>query len=250
MALKKYTLYCKCKNKEKNEIDYPIITLDLKKLDKYTSMYYSYKDLIEDLPLEVKAFIKESFDDENNNYDSSMFITDSDFFPIMDVILKKDSDVLYINEDELKNCIINIKMDVLEFQKILLNTKSNKIKLKYNFFKYLYETYVKNQKIECMIDTYDTKRLIPNLTSDELVIASIATDQDNIKVLCKKLSQNVESRRNLAFKYKMLFNKITGKDKVISNLFIKEREKENMDSNLYIDVIKNNFNSFKNKYKY
>lgn len=246
MALKKYTLYYKCNDKKNNEINYPIISLDLKAMDKYTSMYDSYKDLIEDLPLEVKEFIKENFENENNN--STMFITDSDFFPIMDVIFKKDSDVLYINEDELKSCIINIKMDVLEFQKILLNTKSNKINLKYKFFKYLYETYVKNQKIKCMIDTYDTKRLIPNLIDDELVIASIATDQDNIKVLCKKLSQNIESKRNLAFKYKTLFNKITGKDTIISDSFIKEIKKEDTYSNLYIDNIKNNFNNFKNKY--
>ncbi len=246
MALKKYTLYYKCNDKKNNEINYPIISLDLKAMDKYTSMYDSYKDLIEDLPLEVKEFIKENFENENNN--STMFITDSDFFPIMDVIFKKDSDVLYINEDELKSCIINIKMDVLEFQKILLNTKSNKINLKYKFFKYLYETYVKNQKIKCMIDTYDTKRLIPNLIDDELVIASIATDQDNIKVLCKKLSQNIESKRNLAFRYKTLFNKITGGSAIISDSFIKEIKKEDTYSNLYIDNIKNNFNNFKNKY--
>ena len=54
MALKKYTLYYKCNDKKNNEINYPIISLDLKAMDKYTSMYDSYKDLIEDLPLEVK----------------------------------------------------------------------------------------------------------------------------------------------------------------------------------------------------
>ena len=135
MALKKYTLYYKCNDKKNNEINYPIISLDLKAMDKYTSMYDSYKDLIENLPLEVKEFIKENFENENNN--STMFITDSDFFPIMDVIFKKDSDVLYINEDELKSCIINIKMDVLEFQKILLNTRSIKINVKYKCVIYL-----------------------------------------------------------------------------------------------------------------
>lgn len=249
MALKKYTLYYKYNDKKNNEINYPIISLDLKTMDKYTSMYSSGKDLIEDLPSEVKDFIKENFTNKTKDYDDFMFISDSSFSHIMDVILKKDCDVLYINEDEIKSCIINIKMDILEFQKILLKTKSDKINSKYKFFKYLYDTYVKGQKIEGMIDTYDTKRLIPNLFKDELMIASIATDQDNIKVLCKKLSQNLETRRNIAFKYKYLFKDITGEDKIISDLIIKERKIEDLEPNLFIEIIKNNFKNFKNKYQ-
>ena len=108
MALKKYTLYYKYNDKKNNEINYPIISLDLKTMDKYTSMYSSGKDLIEDLPSEVKDFIKENFTNKTKDYDDFMFIADSSFSHIMDVILKKDCDVLYINEDEIKSCIINI----------------------------------------------------------------------------------------------------------------------------------------------
>ena len=100
-----------------------------------------------------------------------------------------------------------------------------------------------------MIDTYDTKRLIPNLFKDELMIASIATDQDNIKVLCKKLSQNLETRRNIAFKYKYLFKDIKDEDKIISDLLINERKDKDLKPNLFIEIIKNNFKNFKNKYQ-
>ena len=115
MALKKYTLYYKYNDKKNNEINYPIISLDLKTMDKYTSMYSSGKDLIEDLPSEVKDFIKENFTNKTKDYDDFMFISDSSFSHIMDVILKKDCDVLYINEDE----IINIPKEVIDVLSVI-----------------------------------------------------------------------------------------------------------------------------------
>ena len=67
---------------------------------------------------------------------------------------------------------------------------------KYDFFKYLYNVYVKDKDILKMIDTYDVKRNLNNLDYDDTFIAAIATDETNIMVLSKKLSQTIESRRN------------------------------------------------------
>ena len=45
MITKKYTLYFKGKNKYGHEHDLPIVSLDLKSMDEYTSNYKSYDDL-------------------------------------------------------------------------------------------------------------------------------------------------------------------------------------------------------------
>lgn len=234
MAQKKYTLYFKGQNKYGHEHNLPIVSLDLKSMDEYTSNYKDYYDLFNCLPNEITDFIKQNLlykssnslkEDLNDNF----FITDNDFTPIMDVIFENDLDVLYISPDELYDILVKEKMNYTEFQSTFFKTKiSNKIKKKYEFFKYLYITYVKNQKISCMIDVYDVNSIFPNLNNDELMIAAIATDKVNLKVLCKKLSQNLESRRNLTYKFKTLFNELNGKNEIIDEGSIKERKNKDL----------------------
>lgn len=253
MALKKYTLYFKGKNKYGHEHDFAILSLDLKSMDEFTSNYDGYQELFDSLPAELKEYVKNNLchmiDLNNNDLSDNFFITDADFKPIMDVIFKKDMDVLYINESELKNAIIKEKMSYGEFQRSKLKTTSlNKALNKYNFFKYLYETYVKNKKISCMIDTYEVYKEFLDLPYDELMIAAIATDKDNITVLCKKLNQNIESRRNLALKLKKLFNSLdTGITKMTSSSLLSERKSELNDKELKDQMILN-LEQFKRKY--
>ena len=235
MANKKYTLYFKGTGKSKEKYDFPIVSLALKQMDMYTSNYEDYLDLFNCLPVKVSNFIKHELSygiNLNNNDDLSncFYITDNDFKPIMDVIFKRDMDVLYIEPKEFDEIMLSQKMSYSEFQSAMLKSNVNSnIKNKYDFFKYLYETYVRNKKITCMIDDYDTKNNLRNLDDENILIASIATDKDNLIILSKKLSQNKEARRNLTFKFKKYLYKEKSlisyekiKNKINKSLDIKE----------------------------
>lgn len=241
MKEKEYTLYFKGTNKYGHEHTMKLVSLNLKKLDEYTANYNGFLELYNSIDDEIREFIKNELSykiDLQNEEELSncFFITDEDFSPIMDIIFKEDLDVLYITLDELTKLLVNYRMTFEEYQNILFNINvTTKIKNKYNFFAYLYKVYVLNQKIACMIDVFDANQKFNNLNSDELVLASIATDKDNIIVLCKKLGQNLESRRNLALKYKKLVsdnNRLLEQDninkRIVSNIKdIKQIQKEN-----------------------
>ena len=162
MAKKKYTLYYKGKNKYNHEHEIPIVSLDLKSMDEYTSNYKDYVSLLNYLPKDVVKFIKDELSyginlDNNDDLKDKFYITDNDFNPIMDVIFENEIDVLYVIPFELVNLIVSEKMTNQEYQSVILNINTKeKVNNKYIFFKYLYDTYVKDQKVECMIDVYDT----------------------------------------------------------------------------------------------
>jgi hypothetical protein len=251
MALKRYTLYFKGRNKYGHEHNVPIISLDLKTMDEYTSNFNGYLDLFNSFPERVVNFIKEnlSYMIELNSEDvlsKCIFITDNDFSPLMDVIFKADEDVLTISEEELTKKIVSTKMSLSEFENALLKSSLNRHNNKYEFFKYLYDAYVKDKKISCMIDVYDVARKFPNLSLDELMIAAIATDKDNIIILCKKLGQRLESRRNLAFRFKNLFRLMGNENVRITNVTSNQNHNLN-DKELYDKIIVM-FDSFMKKY--
>lgn len=251
MSKKLYTLYYRGYNKYGHEHNVPIISLNLRELDEFTSNFNNYLDLYNNLPVQLKTFLKNNLMNkisENEDLNNCFFITDSDFKPIMDVVFKDNLDVLYIEKEELDEYITKLVISHNDYKSILLNVCNNKyLKNKYNFFKYLYETYVKDKKIECMIDVYDTNNAISNLSSYDLILASIATDKKNTLVLCKKLNQFDEQRRNLAFEYKKLFNKSNEDSSIITDSTIKKRikklDKEKMDK------IFDNYLKFKKKYE-
>lgn len=251
MANKKYTLYFRGQNKYGHNHEYPIVSLYLKDLDMLTSNYIDYVDLFNHLPLVVNKFIKKelgcNIDFENNDsLERCFFIADNDYTPIMNVIFEDDIDVLYIESKELSNLICKVKMSYPEFQNTLLNISTSTIdKKKYEFFKYLYETYVKNYPILGMIDTYDVKRNMINLDYDNTFIAAIATDNSNIMVLSKKLSQTIESRRNLAFVFKKLFKTLSNGGKLVNYSNMIERKNKDLDMDYILDEILDNLNKFK-----
>lgn len=254
MSNKKYTLYFKGINKYGHEHDFPMLSLSLKEMDIYTSNYKDYSDLFKSLPSKVSNFIRGNLSfgiDLNNNEDleKCFFITDNDFIPIMEVLFDGDIDVLYVAPKELEELLIKEKMDYVEFQKSLMKTNTRtKYKRKYDFFKYVYENYVKDKKILCMIDDYDVKKSLSNLDYDNLIIASIATDTDNIKVLSKKLSQTLEVRRSLAFKFKRLFNSLEGNDRLISYEKLIARKNTEIDANEIFENMLSHLEEFKVKY--
>lgn len=254
MANKKYTLYFRGQNKYGHNHEFPIVSLYLKDLDMYTSNYIDYVDLFNHLPLGVSKFIKQelgcNIDFENNDsLERCFFITDYDYAPIMNVIFEDDIDVLYVESKELANLICKVKMSYSEFQCAMLNMTTSQVdKKKYEFFKYLYYTYVKNHPILGMIDTYDVKRSMIKLDYDNTFIAAIATDNSNIMVLSKKLSQTIESRRNLAFVFKKLFKTLNDDGRLIDYSSMIERKNKTLDMDNVLDEIINNLNDFKKKY--
>lgn len=251
---KKYTLYYKGINKYGHDHNLPIVSLELKELDEYTSNYENYYDLFNCLPKTVKDFVIDNlmyridFNDIES-FNNCFFITDNDFNPMMNVIFEEDEDVLYVTSDELDKMIVSEKMSYLEFRSCMFNLKRQSVeKKKYDFFKYLYETYVEGQKIETMIDVYDANSKLPDLNARELMIAALSTSRDNIIILCKKLCQSDEARRNLAFKYKELFNKINSTNKMMKYKTILERKEKRKSFKYIADMILDNFEEFKAKY--
>lgn len=214
MANKKYTLYFRGTDKNGNNHDMPIVSLPLKELDKYTSNYEDYNELFDNFPEEIKEFINNNLLYKNKNLNECFYITDYDYTPIMDVIFKKDSDVLFIEPNELEKLIEKNIMSSEEYSKSKLKSLNyNNVKKKYNFFSYLYYTYVKNNKIKCMIDLY----YVNNKQDDDSYIKAIATDRVNLLVIIKKLSQKLESRRNLAYEFKKILepNNIISEDLIL-----------------------------------
>ncbi len=255
MALKQYTLYFKGTNKYGHEHNFPLISLELNKLDEYTSNYDGYVSLFNALPKKIKEYIKNNLglmiDFKSEKVLKELFyITDDDFNPIMDVLFEDDIDVLYVNQEELLEKIIKEKMSMQEFYMAKLKSSLNKSGNKYLFFKYLYETYVKNQRIACMIDVYDVNREFPNIPYDDAMIAAIATDKDNLMILCKKLGQRLESRRNLAFEFKKLFKtKSKINTRIINYSSVNERKNVDLNTKELYDKMIKNLDNFNKKYQ-
>lgn len=253
MATKKYTLYFKGQNKYEKEYSLPIISLSLKLMDRYTSNYSNYSELYRCLPKEVRNFIKTNISynvdlRSNNDLKNCFFITDDDFTPIMDVVFSHDVDILFLNTKELTESLVNEQMSPIDFRRSYLKSKrETNLKYKYDFFKYLCETYVKNFPVESMIDTYDAKLEFPNLNKDELLIASIATDRTNLLVLAKKLGQYLESRRNLAFALKKLHRKLNVDDFMVDSEMINSLN-DDLDPAKMLSEIKENLEKFQKKY--
>ena len=250
MALKKYTLYFRGMDEKRKFRDLPILSIDLRKMDEYTSNYSNYAELYNALPKEVNEYIVNNLSfgldvDDEKELCRCFFITDDDYTPIMEVLFNNDSDIIYITPKELERLIISEKMTYEDYQSLIMsNRQAGYAKKQYTFFKYLYDTYVRGEKIEGMIDDYDARRILVNAKDEDYKIASIACDKDNIMVLCKKLSQEFESRRNLALKFHKLFN-ANEKRKMIDSNSIKERKNKSLDiKELYKEII-NNLNNYK-----
>ncbi len=254
MANKKYTLYFKGENKYGHNFELPIVSLNLKELDMYTSNYIDYVDLFNNLPIIVKSFIKNELGigidfSNNDDLERCFFVTDFDYTPIMNVIFEDDIDVLYVEPKEITNLMCKIKMKESEFRGTFLNTSTSMLdKFKYEFFKYLYVTYVKNHELLKMIDTYDVRRDFKNLDYDNIFIAAIATSKDNIMVVSKKLSQTMESRRNLALVFKKLFKTLKADGKLIDYNSMIQRKNKSLDLETIFNKILLNFEDFKKEY--
>lgn len=254
MANKKYTLYFRGTNKYGHNHEYPIVSLNLKDLDMYTSNYIDYVDLFNNLPINVNKFIKEELGcgidfTNNDDLERCFFITDFDYTPIMNIIFEDNIDVIYVTPKELTELICKVKISYSDFQGAFLNISNSNIdKKKIGFFAYLYNTYVKDQPILGMIDTYEVKRNLVNLNYDNTFIAAIATSEDNIKVLCKKLSQTIESRRNLALVFKQLFKTLSDDGKLIDYSKMIERKNKELDMDFVLNEMLVSLEEYKKDY--
>lgn len=245
----KYTLCFVGKNKFGHVHEIKLMTENLKNIDLYTCNFINYVDLFNNLPISVKEFIEEELSDELNSCDNNIL---SKVFYIknenekLDLLFNDDLDVVYISPLEVANLICNEKMSYKSFGRVILNmSATDKDKKTYDFFKYLYENYVKNKEIMKMIDTYDVEKNLSNLEFDEKLIASIATDKNNILVLCKKISQTDEARRILAIMYKKVFyfNKT-----LIEHVEIEKRKEKIYDEKRTLNQINKNIEEFKINY--
>ena len=73
MKIKKYTLYFKGINEYGHEHNIPIICVNLRQMDEYTSRFNNYLDLFNSFPIDVKKFIKYEFKRDINFNDNKSF---------------------------------------------------------------------------------------------------------------------------------------------------------------------------------
>lgn len=250
MANKKYTLCFKAKNKFGYYHEIKLIKADLKTIDLYTSNYVNYVDLFNNLPSSVKSFIKEELSynlnlNDNKALEECFYIMEFSDFKLL---FKDDLDIVYITALEIAKLICKEKLSYKSLGRVIINMNpTKKEKETYEFFKYLYEKHVKKKELLKMIDTYDIKKNYNKLDNDNTLIASIATDKDNILVLCKKISQTDEARRALAIMYKKLFS--SNYDKSLIDLSeIEKRKKEKYNDENIIREINKNIGIFKGEY--
>lgn len=253
MNKKEYTLYFKGKNKYGHLHELPIATFDLKTMDFYTCNYINYIDLLENLPVKVKQFIKSELSNginlnDNKELSGLFYLSNSDNNK-EELLFNADFDTVYINALEVVDLICKAKMTYKNFQHVVLNmTPSEEEKNKYEFFKYLYNKHVKKKALAKMIDTYDIEKFFGNLDKDDTMIASIATDKNNILVLCKKISQTDEGRRDLATKYKKLFHALNPGKNLIEHTRAQKIKNSNYDENKILEEINNSFSKFEKEY--
>ncbi len=249
---KNYTLYFRSMNKYGHVFMIPILSMGLKDMDKYTSNYNNCLTMYNCLPNELKTYIKSiisnkvNLDDENYLKECFTLMIDNKTLPI---IFRYDADVTYITPKELKEEIKSVMLDEASFKQALMISNDNiGIKLRYNFFKYLYETYLKEKEVIKMMDTYDASGMFPTLKGDKLMIASLATDKDNLAVLLKKIGQTSEGKRDVAIRYKELYIKIKG-DAYLPKDAIAKRFNEGLNISKMKKEILNNLTQFKENYE-
>ena len=249
---KKYTLYFKSMNKYGHIFMIPILSMSLKELDKYTSNYNNCLSMYNCLPNELKIYAasitngKINLGDEKYLEECFVLMGDDKVLPI---IFRGDADVTYITPKELKDEIKSVMMNEIEFKQALIGSNDNaNLKLRYGFFEYLYEIYLRDKDVIKMMDTYDASEMFPTLKGDKLMIASLATDRDNLIILLKKIGQTSEGKRDVAIRYKELYSKIKG-DAYLSKDIIVKRFNEGLNVSKMKKDILNNLTQFKESYE-
>ena len=254
MGLRKnYTLYFKGINNYGHDFIIPIINLSLENMDKFTSNYNNYAVMFRCLPNNLKKYIS-SIINKKSNLESNEFLKDC--FLLLDddgnennIVFHEDVDVIYITPSELKEEIKSVMLNKFELQKAVISIrKTGDLKYRYDFFEFLYKTFLKEKEVIKMMDTYDTKEAFPNLTGEKLMIASLASDKDNLIILLKKIGQTPEGKRLVALEYKKLYKKIKG-DKYLDSDRIKARRNKGLDIVVMKKEILNNLTTFKKNYE-
>ena len=248
--MEKCTLYFKFYDKYNNENRIPLIKLSLIDMDYYTCTYDTYFGLYNNLPDEVKTFIKNEKNSDFNTLSESnlkkSFVIVDDSNEESFILLSNDLDVTYVTPEELVNQIVSNRIDYKDLLDCFKGKPKSKNKRRYEFFKYLYENYVKDKKILGMMDTYDVKERFPMLKGDELNISAIATDKDNIILLTKKIGQKSKDRRNLAYMYKKCLLDLDSSARVLDDISVSKRKYYDENIN---KTIMNNFNDYKKEYE-
>lgn len=241
-----YTLYFKGVNELEQKILFPVITLNLKDMDKFTANYEDSISMFNCLPKSIKNYISENLsyniDLEDKKSMKNRFVIKNDATnENVNILFFKDSNVVYITQKELKEKILKIIFSYKELQLILRNKENDALKLRYEFFLDLYNKYVKDKKLSTMIDTYDIKERYPKMGEDKLLISSIITDKANILVLVTKIGQKSVDKRNLTIEYRKIYKKLFD-DEFLDEELIKKRFNKDLD---VVEMKKNILKNYK-----
>lgn len=193
------TLYFYGRDKYGHDNKIPILIGNIKVIDEYVAYCENYTMLFHFLPDAAKELIENNFcygiDIGNNESMSKHF----KLFKVGTngggrLIFKSDEDVLYCDFNDVIRIAKQLVMSESQYNVSRLKINSAQIELiKYNFFKKLYETYVKGTSLIKTLELHG---------DDESKIHSIATSFENIKIIIYNAWQQNHPKRNLAWTLK------------------------------------------------
>lgn len=190
------TLYFYGKDKYGHSNRIPIITGNIRAIDEYVAYCESYTMLFSFLPDAAKDLIKNNFCDGIDIGNNECMSKHFKLFKLgtndeVRLIFKDDEDILYCDFNDVIRIAKELVMSESQYNVSRLKIKSAQIELiKYDFFKRLYETYVKGPSL---IKTLELQG------DDESKIHSVATSFDNIKIIVYNAWQRTHTKRNLAW---------------------------------------------------
>lgn len=193
------TLYFYGRDKYGHDNKIPIFMGNIKTIDEYVAYCESYTMLFSFLPDAAKDLIKNNFcygiDIGNNESMSKHFkLFKAGTNGEVRLIFKDDEDVLYCDFNDIIRIAKELVMSESQYNVSRLKIKSAQIELiKYDFFKRLYETYVKETNL---IKTLELQG------DDESKIHSIATSFENIKIIIYNAWQRTHTKRDLSWMFK------------------------------------------------
>ncbi len=199
------TLYFYGKDKYGHTVTIPLIIGNTRMIDEYVAYCINYTMLFNFLPDTAKELIKNNFCDKVTTDDNECM---SKHFRLVKAgntkplrfIFKNDEDVLYCDYNDIIRIVSEWVMSESEYNNSKLKSGANEISLiKYDFFKTLYETYVKPMNIDRMLELKG---------DDEGSIHSVATSEENIKIIIYNAWQKTHDKRRIAWMVKDVLTKL------------------------------------------
>lgn len=245
---------------------YEILSMQVDKIDMYTSMYSDAESFYQALPslkthkIPCQDYIKEEFgiNDDNKVKNNDFFICKKDDYEKVKkddqlselkkipVLYRNDRDVVYLNRllskekealpasirdsyDEIFNCMESFIMTIRTYNSSFLLTSENVVsKIKRIFFEKVIKN-IKERGNNTLLSTMEKNKVA--FESDRIYEGSLATNENNVLLVARESKKDIILRRNMALLIKnttkMIDDIIGKKTYLVPKYKLDERQKNN-----------------------